>query len=173
MSKKIKLIYDSYENNTQYYGFEKIDEIKECKTLKDFDTKKFNIDFSYNKQRNLNIYTWGIMKHQEPECELSFDLTKFTSKTDKDIKKMDGRDEEIQISILQHPKYNELVEKIVNEIENNDAKNISFFCNHGKHRSVGFAEILKKYYYQNSIISHLRFLNDKLIPTDKGGKNKK
>lgn len=166
MSKIIKLIYDSYENNAQYYnfennaqnyGFEKIDEVKENKTLKDFDKKKFNIDFLYNKKRSLNIYTWGIMRNQKPRCELSFDLTKFTSKIDKDIKKLDGRDEVIQVSIIQHPKYNELIEKIINEIENNDAKNISFFCNHGRHRSVGFAEILKKYYYENSIINHLRF----------------
>ena len=33
-------------------------------------------------------------------------------------------------------------------------KKISFFCNHGKHRSVGWTEILKKYYYPNSIIKH-------------------
>jgi RNase adaptor protein for sRNA GlmZ degradation len=50
-----------------------------------------------------------------------------------------------------------LIEKIINQIENNNLKEISFVCNHGKHRSVGFAEILKKYYYINSIICHYNF----------------
>ena len=65
------------------------------------------------KKRDLQIYTWGIQKHQEPKCSISFDLTKFTSKTDKDIRNLDGRDEEIQISIINHPKYNELIDPFV------------------------------------------------------------
>jgi RNase adaptor protein for sRNA GlmZ degradation len=32
---------------------------------------------------------------------------------------------------------------------------IAFICNHGKHRSVGWAELLKKIYYKKSIIKHL------------------
>ena len=32
---------------------------------------------------------------------------------------------------------------------------ISFVCNHGKHRSVGWAEIIKKIYYPKSILFHL------------------
>ena len=161
MSKKIKLIYDSFENEVQYYGFEESEEINNITKLDNFDKKKFNTDLCYNKKRDLLIYTWGEKKHQEPNCSISFDLTKFTSKTDKDIRNLDGRDEEIQISIINHPKYNELIEKIINVIEENNVTTISFFCNHGKHRSVGFAEILKKYYYEQSVIKHLRFIEDK------------
>ncbi len=95
------------------------------------------------------------MRHDEPKCEISFDLTKFTTKTDiKDVRLLDGRDEEIQNSIIQHPLFTELLHKIIEEIETNNPREISFFCNHGKHRSVGWAEILKKYYYPNSIIKH-------------------
>ena len=149
-SKKIKLIYDFYEND--YDGFEietKINDFDYNKIL--LDSKK---DISYDENRKLTIYSWGIMRHAEPKCEISFDLTKFTTKTDiKDIKLVDGRDVEIQNSIIQHPLFTELIHKIIEEIETNNSREISFFCNHGKHRSVGWTEILKKY-YPKSIIKH-------------------
>jgi len=152
-SKKIKLIYDLYENNNSYYGFE-----QETK-IDNFDYNKIVLDsikdVIYDKNRKLTIYSWGIMKHDEPKCEISFDLTQFTTKTNiKDIKLVDGRDEEIQNSIIQHPLFSELIKKIIEEIETNNSREISFFCNHGKHRSVGWTEILKKYYYPKSIIKH-------------------
>ncbi len=155
-SKKIKLIYDFYENDIAYAydGFK-----QETKIDKDFDCNKILLDsikdIMYDKNRNLIIYSWGILRHTEPKCEISFDLTKFTTKTDiKDIRKFDGRDDEIQNSIIQHLLFTELIQKIIEEIETNNSTEISFFCNHGKHRSVGWAEILKKYYYPNSIIKH-------------------
>ena len=151
-SKKIKLIYDFYENNNAYHGFEEETKIVE------FDYNKILLDsikdVMYDKNRKLIIYSWGIMRHDEPKCEISFDLTKFTTKTNiKDIKLFDGRDVEIQNSIIQHPLFTELLHKIIEEIETNNSREISFFCNHGKHRSVGWAEILKKY-YPNSVIKH-------------------
>ena len=153
-SKKIKLIYDFYENDIAYDGFE-----QETKINNAFDYNKILLDsikdIMYDKNRNLKIYSWGILRHAEPKCEISFDLTKFTTKTDiKDIRKFDGRDDEIQHSIIQHPLFSELIKKIIEEIETNISTEISFFCNHGKHRSVGWVEILKKYYYPNSIIKH-------------------
>ena len=151
-SKKIKLIYELYENDNSYDGFE-----QETNIVK-FDYNKIVLesikDIMYDKNRKLIIYSWGILRHDEPKCEISFDLTKFTTKTDiKDIKLFDGRDVEIQNSIIQHPLFTELLKKIIEEIETNNSTKISFFCNHGKHRSVGWAEILKKY-YPNSIIKH-------------------
>ena len=151
-SKKIKLIYELYENDNSYDGFE-----QETNIVK-FDYNKIAFesikDVMYDKNRKLIIYSWGIMRHDEPKCEISFDLTKFTTKTNiKDIKLFDGRDVEIQNSIIQHPLFTELLHKIIEEIETNNSTKISFFCNHGKHRSVGWAEILKKY-YPNSIIKH-------------------
>ena len=147
-SKKIKLIYELYEN--AYHGFEQdtkidVDSNKIVESIK---------DVIYDKNRKLIIYSWGILRHTEPKCDISFDLTKFTTKTDiKDVRLLDGRDEEIQNSIIQHPLFTELLHKIIEEIETNNPREISFFCNHGKHRSVGWAEILKKY-YPNSIIKH-------------------
>ena len=89
-SKKIKLIYDFYENDIAYDGFE-----QETKIDNDFNYNKILLDsikdIMYDKNRNLKIYSWGILRHAEPKCEISFDLTKFTTKTDiKDIIKFDG-----------------------------------------------------------------------------------
>ena len=151
-SKKIKLIYDLYENNNAYHGFEQDTNIDDFDSNKIVESIK---DVIYDKNKKLTIYSWGIMRHDEPKCDISFDLTKFTTKTDiKDVRLFDGRDEEIQNSIIQHPLFTELLHKIIEEIETNNPREISFFCNHGKHRSVGWCEILKKYYYPNSIIKH-------------------
>jgi RNase adaptor protein for sRNA GlmZ degradation len=148
-SKKIKLIYELYEN--AYHGFEQETNIDDVDYNKiSFESIK---DVVYDKNRKLTIYSWGILRHVEPKCEISFDLTKFTTKTIKDIKLVDGRDVEIQNSIIQHPLFTKLLHKIIEEIETNNSTKISFFCNHGKHRSVGWTEILKKY-YPNSIIKH-------------------
>ena len=133
-SKKIKLIYDFYENDIAYVGFE-----QETKIDNDFDYNKILLDsikdIMYDKNRILTIHSWGILRHTEPKCEISFDLTKFTTKTDiKDVRLFDGRDDEIQNSIIQHPLFTELIQKIIEEIEINNSNEISFFCNHGKHR---------------------------------------
>lgn len=154
-SKRIKLIYDFYQNDMKYIynGFK-----PENKSNDDFDYEKIISDsiqdITYDKDRKLTIYSWGILRHNEPKCDISFDLTKFTVKTNVKIKYLDGRNTEIQNSIVRHPLFSELVQKIIEEIETNKSTRISFFCNHGKHRSVGWAEILKKYYYPNSIIEH-------------------
>ena len=42
-----------------------------------------------------------------------------------------------------------------NQLLINKPAKIGFFCNHGKHRSVGWAEIIKKHYYHNANIRHL------------------
>ena len=155
-SKKIKLIYELYENDGiyAYAGFQ-----QETKIDNEYDYTTILLnsknDIIYDKNRKLTIFSWGYMQHTEPNCEISFDLTKFTTKTEiKDIKLFDGRDDEIQNSIIQHPLFTDLIKKIIEEIETNNPAKISFFCNHGKHRSVGWTEILKKYYYPNSIIKH-------------------
>ena len=123
-SKKIKLIYDFYENDIAYDGFE-----QETKIDNDFDYNKILLDsikdIIYDKNKKLILYSWGILRHTEPKCEISFDLTKFTTKTDiKDVRLFDGRDAEIQNSIIQHPLFTELIKKIIEEIETNNSTKI-------------------------------------------------
>jgi RNase adaptor protein for sRNA GlmZ degradation len=160
MPKRIKLIHEKNQNEHSFYGFEYSEKINN-----DFDSiikKSFNDIGNYNKNRSLEIITYGqkIKEHKEPKCDIIFDVSIFSTKIEKtDIKKLNGKDEIIQNAIIQHPIYNILIETVIREIEQNDFKVISFVCNHGKHRSVGWAEILKNFYYPNAKIKHLRKFN--------------
>ncbi len=161
MSKRIKLIHNRKENEASYYyGFEYTDKINN--DYKEIINKSLQ-ELRFDKNRKLKIYTWGEKNKdtKEPKCQVTFDLINFSTKiadiSKKEVNKYTGKDEMIQNSIIQHPAYNLLIEKIITQIENNNLNEISFVCNHGKHRSVGFAEILKKYYYINSNLFHSNF----------------
>ena len=155
--KTIKLIYDKYENDIGVLYDENNEiEIDKIKILDNLPTKINDIDININ--RLLNIYSWGIKKDKKiVKCDIIFDLTKFQTKIDKDIdvQTITGLSDIIQDSIICHPKFLELIKIVVSNIETENPKNIAFICNHGKHRSVGWAELLQKLYYNKSIIKHL------------------
>ena len=50
----------------------------------------------------------------------------------------------IQASIVRHPRFGDLVKRIVKVVEEGDLSTISFVCAHGKHRSVvrNYEEVL-------------------------------
>ena len=143
----IKLVYDKYEND---YGFteEKGGKDHEYVLLKSIEGKPIESD------RELTICTWGIKKHLPYECDIIFDVTLFSTKFNGNIKEYTGLDEEIQQSIINHPKFDIMIEEIITNIEVGNVKTIGFICNYGKHRSVGWAELIKKLYYPKSKINH-------------------
>jgi RNase adaptor protein for sRNA GlmZ degradation len=155
--KTIKLIYDKYENDIGVLYDEKNEiEMDKTKIVDNLPTKINDIDI--NSNRLLNIFSWGIKKDKKSvNCDIIFDLTKFQTKIDKDIdvQTINGLSDIIQDSIICHPKFLELIEIVVSNIETENPKNIAFICNHGKHRSVGWAELLQKLYYNKSIVKHL------------------
>ena len=146
--KTIKLIYDKYENDIGFtYQTEEITKFN-YNILEQINNKDINND------RNIKIYTWGIKKHDNIECDVIFDATLFSTKTNVDVKNLTGLDEIIQTSIMNHPQFESIMERILSEIEENDPLTIAFVCNYGKHRSVGWAELLKFLYYSNATITH-------------------
>ena len=153
----IKLVYDKYENEVGILYDAETNEIEKdlTKIVEHLPTKINDIDI--NTDRVININTWGIKKPFVAECDVIFDLTKFQTKIDKDIdvQTITGLTDIIQDSIICHPKFLDIIEKVVNVIETENPKNIGFICNHGKHRSVGWAELLKKLYYKHAKIKHL------------------
>ena len=56
---------------------------------------------------------------------------------------------------MNHPKFDMIMEMIIDEIETNNYNKIGFICNYGKRRSVGWAECIKKLYYNHSSIKHM------------------
>ena len=119
-------------------------------------TNSFNEPFTkisdkkINTDRDLIIYTWSKLKNIPVECDIVFDLSHFKFP----ISDSTGLDETIQKNIQNHSAYNNIIKSILKCIEFNDYKKIGIICDHGKIVSVGFAELLKKDYYKNSIIHH-------------------
>ena len=156
-NKVIKLTNDNYENDigiTQDY--ENKNEVNINTILNNLPKKIDNKDII--KNRNLIIYSWGVKKDKkEVDCDLLFDLRKFQTKIDKDIDVhlINGLSNIIQESIILHPKFLELIEIVIKQIEIENPKEIAFICNHGKHRSVGWAELLQKLFYKNAVVKHL------------------
>ena len=157
LNRIVKLVYDKYENEVGVLYDAEMNEIEKdhTKILEHLPTKINDIEI--NTDRDININTWGIKKPFSKECDIIFDLTKFQTKIDKniDVQMITGLTDIIQYSIINHPKFLELVERVLYIIETENPKDIGFICNHGKHRSVGWAELLKKLYYKNAKIKHL------------------
>jgi len=145
--KVIKLVYDKYEND---YGFTEgeIGDHEHTK-IEQIGDKRIDTD------KILKINTWGLKKHIPVECDVIFDASLFSTKINVDVKKLTGLDEIVQQGILNHPKFDIIIEMILTEIETNNYQKIGFICNYGKHRSVGWAEIIKKMYYPKSVINHM------------------
>jgi len=156
-NKIIKLVHDKYENEVGVLYDVETNELEKdlTKILEQLPTKIGDIEI--NTDRVININTWGIKKPFVAECDVIFDLTKFQTKIDKniDVQTLTGLTDIIQDSIIYHPKFLDIIEKVVYVIETENPKNIGFICNHGKHRSVGWAELLKKLYYKHAKIKHL------------------
>ena len=106
--------------------------------------KKIDVD------RDLIIYTWSKLKNIPVDCDILFDLSEIHIPENDST----GLDENIQKIIKNHSAYNDILKSILKEIELNNYKKIGFICDYGKIISVGFAELLKKDYYQNSIVHH-------------------
>ena len=142
----IKLVYDKYENDYGFTEGEMDDHIH--KTIKQIGDKKID------NERELLIYTWGLKKHLPVECDIIFDASLFSAKINTDVKMLTGLNEIVQQGIINHPKFANILEMMLTEIETNGYQKIGIICNYGKHRSVGFAELLKKLYYPKSVINH-------------------
>ena len=137
----IKLVYDKYENDV---GF-----IMSSEQGDHTHTKNEGIG-----DKDITFYTWGVKKHKIKECDITFDATLFSTKISVDVKCLSGLDDIIQQSIINHPNFDLIMERIITLIEEKKPTTVGIFCNYGKHRSVGWAELLKKIYYPSSTCIH-------------------
>ena len=137
----IKLVYDKYENDV---GF-----IMSSEQGDHIHTKIEGIG-----DKDITFYTWGVKKHKPKECDIIFDATLFSTKISVDVKCLSGLDDVIQQSIINHPNFDLIMERIITLIEDKKPTTVGIFCNYGKHRSVGWAELLKQIYYPSSTCVH-------------------
>jgi len=145
--KKFQIDNQTILENSFYEPFTKISD------------KKIDVD------RDLIIYTWSKLKNIPVECDIIFDLSEIKIPEIKipemkipeikiPINDSTGLYERIQKIIKNHSSYVNILKSILKCIELNNYKKIGFICDYGKMVSVGFAELLKKDYYQNSIVHH-------------------
>jgi len=138
----IKLVYDKFENDI---GFIMSDE--------QGDHTHIKIE-GVDGKKDITFYTWGQKMHNPKECDLVFDATLFSTKVTVDVKCLSGLDGVIQQSIINHPNFDLIMERIITLIEEKKPSTVGIFCNYGKHRSVGFVELLKRIYYPESKCIH-------------------
>ena len=107
-------------------------------------------DKKIDKDRDLIFYTWSSKKNIPVDCDIVFDLSDIIIPHNNST----GLDERIQKTIQNHSEYNDIIKSILKYIEFDEYKKIGFVCVYGKVVSVAFAELLKKTYYQRTIIYH-------------------
>lgn len=108
--------------------------------------------------RELTIYTWGKLyrKWKPTESEKNYSVEMISIRDyNMNLKRINGKSNELQNKIILDQKFINVINSIVKLIEDNDYKVISISCEHGRHRSVAIAEILKKLYYPQASIQHL------------------
>ena len=114
----IKLVYDKYENDV---GF-----IMSSAQGDHIHTKIEGID-----DKDIPFYTWGVRKHENKECDIIFDATLFSTKISVDVKCLSGLDDMIQQSIINHPNFDLIMERIITLIEEKKPQTVGIFCNYG------------------------------------------
>ena len=139
----IPIVYDKYENEIGFTQETTNEEDHVHKPLPGIDTS-----------RKITFYTWGKRLHAPIECDLVFDASSFSARTTVDVRSMCGLDDVVQQSILNHPNFDLLIERVIGLIEEKQPITVGIFCNYGKHRSVAWTELLKKLYYPDSICVH-------------------
>lgn len=108
--------------------------------------------------RTLIISTWGIaMRDRAPEKSQRNWFVGIISNRAKnvDLRKLNGRSEEVQQGVMEDPKFGMIMNSIVSEVEKKGLNHISISCTKGRHRSVAIAELLKKLFYPNAVLEHL------------------
>lgn len=98
--------------------------------------------------KEITIYTWGNQKRKNPPpaSQHNFCVTGISSYKPKgvNLKKVDGRDQRLQDKLQRMPKFELYLSSALDKIQTAKLTVISINCHKGRHRSVGFAEILAK-----------------------------
>ena len=146
----IKLIHDKFEND---FGFMVgSDEADKCR-LDDIIEELSKLECTHVPNR---IYTWAnkVDTTVPMDYDIAFDVSMFFSeiKDMNNIKTLTGKDQVIQDSIMCHPRFLSLAETIVNTVNEQKPREIGFICSYGKHRSVGWAYIMREYVFKTSVI---------------------
>jgi hypothetical protein len=108
--------------------------------------------------RDLIISTWGVKKRSRApeESQRNWFVGIISARAHGvDLRKFDGRSEEVQAGIMGDDHFGPIMSSIIKEVEEHNLTHISTSCTKGRHRSVAVAELLKKWFYPRAVVRHL------------------
>ena len=100
------------------------------------------------------IYTWRV-GDEEALVDIVFDVSFLSFHIDH-ASRYTGLDEPIQHALANHPQFESLMRRVRDEVRESGAHRIAFRCRHGKHRSVGFAELARALLWPSAVVRHRR-----------------
>jgi RNase adaptor protein for sRNA GlmZ degradation len=100
-----------------------------------------------SKSTHISIYTWGNKKRKfkPSQSQHNFCVTGISCYKPHGInlKTTNGTDRRIQEKLQRQPKFSMYMKSALSKIQTDELHTISINCHKGRHRSVGFAELLK------------------------------
>lgn len=129
--------------------------------IMDLSTSEKTISIKLEVQptdRELIISTWGVAKrsHAPEGSQRNWFVGIISARAHGvDLRKFNGRSEEVQEGIMGDQRFGSIMSSVVKEIEEQNLTHISVSCTKGRHRSVAVAELLKKWFYPKAILRHL------------------
>jgi len=94
----------------------------------------------------VHLYTWGNKKHKQKPKPSDFNIcvTGISAYKPKglNLKKINGLNDRLQAKLQRQPKYDMYMASAIQKIQSTKPKIVSINCHKGRHRSVGFAELL-------------------------------
>ena len=100
------------------------------------------------------IHTWRVGDEGAP-VDVVFDVSFLSFRIDH-ASRLTGRDAPIQRALARHPQFEALMTRVRDEVRAGGARRIAFRCRHGRHRSVGFAELARALLWPSAVVRHRR-----------------
>lgn len=145
----IKLNHVTFENDNDIGNMTVSDKCNLDNIIKELS----NLECTHVPNR---IYTWAnkVDTTVPVDFEVAFDVSSFYPeiKDLNNIQSLTGKDKIIQDSIMCHPQFMTLAKKIAKTVNEKKPREIGFICSYGKHRSVGWAYIMREYVFKTSVI---------------------
>ena len=122
-----------------------------------------NLDPQPDRDRKLRILTWGQHWWQRKPRESQFDFEVLSINVDGpedqgrkvDFQSQDGTMRLLQDNCARCEDYPDHVSWLVQMVEGHDFQCVSVKCNKGRHRSVAFAETIRRFVYPKAEVAHL------------------
>ena len=101
------------------------------------------------QMETIYIWTWGNKRRKQPpaKSQHNFNVCNVTAGYKPhgvDLRKIDGRDERLQLKIQRGKNYERYMDALLSKVQDAGITKLAINCHKGRHRSVAFAELAKQ-----------------------------